>query len=329
MLKTNVLLTIDVEFSIGGHFQFPTNKPVPADRIIYCKINGKEYGINLIMDILDDYGMKGIFFVETESRFYFGESVVADIANHIQSRGHEVQLHTHPNFRTFIDGKVKLDDMRKYSLSEQTQIINDGRTFLQTHGINNISAHRSGGFHSNQDTIEAQVNSGLKFSSNYNIAYPNCSYIERYPCRNDIFQVDKIIEVPVTCYKEFKMHKEWNCFQLSAASFSEIKEALNFYHDNGTQVITFLTHSFEFVEKGNVQYANSRPLKYLIKRFSNICNYLEKNQDKFEVVTFADLEKNMDSEQFEFCQSTSAYCKSSFVDTSFRYLENIFQFARP
>ena len=58
LLKSHVLITIDTEFSIGGYFHDKKHKPVPADRIIYCKIAGKEYGINFIMDILEMFTRK-------------------------------------------------------------------------------------------------------------------------------------------------------------------------------------------------------------------------------------------------------------------------------
>ena len=51
MLK--VLITIDVETSIGGAFDSPNSlRPVGAERHIFGKIGSTEYGIPRIMDIL-------------------------------------------------------------------------------------------------------------------------------------------------------------------------------------------------------------------------------------------------------------------------------------
>ena len=94
--RTSVLITIDTEFSLGGYLANPDNKPVPADKCIYCRIGESVYGISFIMDILETNGLKGVFFLESESRFYFGEDVLVNIMAQIQQRGHEVQLHIHP-----------------------------------------------------------------------------------------------------------------------------------------------------------------------------------------------------------------------------------------
>jgi len=281
---TKIIITIDTEFSLGGYFHNKKNKPIPADKIIYCKIGDKEYGINRIMDILDQYDMQGEFFVETESRFYFGEKEVLKIIDSILSRGHKVQLHIHPTYRSFIKNEKIPDDMRKYTVDDQSFFIKEALNFLEKNKIN-ILAYRSGGFYSNRDTLYA-----LKQNGNYNLAFPNCDYIKDYPGNNDIFKADDIFELPITCYKEPPVRKEWNSFQLSAASLSEIENALNFYHLNKLQVATFITHSFEFVKAHNTQYAKTTPLKFLINRFDKMCRFIAENSDRFKVVTFEQLD---------------------------------------
>jgi len=321
--KSHVLITIDTEFSIGGYFHDKKNKPVPADRIIYCRIAGKEYGINLIMDILEKYDLKGVFFVETESRFYFGEETIIQIIRHIKSRGHEIQLHTHPNFRSFKNEERMPDDMREYSFEQQFHIIKNAIEFLGNHGISGISAHRSGGFYSNLNTLLAQRENGLTFSSNYNIAYPNCNYIAKYSGHNDIFSVEQMYEIPITCYKEAKIRKEWNSFQLSAASFQELKNALYYYHSVKTNVITAITHSFEFVKPYDFQYSRAKPLRLLIDRFDKLCRFLSDNKDKFVVITFNNLLATLSNVENRPSEKQDTYYHSPLVDTLSRYFINL------
>ena len=322
--KTKILITVDTEFSIGGHFKNKKLKPVPADRHIYCKINGKDYGINLIMDILEKYNHQGVFFVETESRFYFGEKEIINIIQHIINRGHEVQLHIHPNYRSFINEHRMPDDMRKYSLQEQTNIIKDALTFLSSHGIENILAFRSGGFYSDLNTIIAIQNNWIRYSSNYNLAYRNCNYTKTYQLKNDIFCIEEVFEIPITCYKECPIRKEWNSFQISAASYKELKEALYHYHRQRVQVITIITHSFEFVKPNDIQFLRMTPNHLLIKRFDNICNYLAKNSDKYEVITYRQLDNLIKTNRISMSNKISEFYKSSLTKTLNRYLENNF-----
>ncbi len=320
--KTKILITIDTEFSIGGYFKNKNNKPVSADRHIYCKINGKDYGINLIMDILEKYNHNGVFFVETESRFYFGEQEIISIIQDIQARGHEVQLHIHPNYRSFINGQRKPDDLRKYSLEEQTNIIREALAFLSSYGINEILAYRSGGFYSGLSTIKALQNNDIEYSSNYNLAYRNCNYVENYELKNDIFCIEEVFEIPITCYKEFHIRKEWNSFQISAASYGEIKEALYHYYKQKTEVITFITHSFEFVKPYDIQFSKITPKCFLIRRFDKICEFMAKNSDKYEVITFKDLDNLVKNSSIYFREKTIDFYKSTFLKTLNRYFEN-------
>ena len=323
--KTKVLITIDTEFSMGGYFRDHKYKPVPADRIIYCKIAGKEYGINLIMDILEEFDLKGNFFVETEARFYFGDDVIAEIINDIRSRGHEIHLHIHPTFRSFINNSKMLDDMRQYSLDQQTKMISDALRFLFETNITRVFAYRSGGFYGNMDTIRAAQLNGIPFSSNYNLAVPNCRYIEEFPLRNDIFHIRSGWEIPITCYKEIPVRKAWNPFQICAASFREIRRALEYYYRLGLGVITFITHSFEFVKAHDIQYRSVSPRALLIRRFQCICSYLNQNADKYEVITFGDLYQMVSEKEIEVGEKTgNCFYRSSLFNTVERYVENRF-----
>ena len=116
--KTKIIITVDVESSIGGYFNNRNNCHVPAERHIHCKINGKDQGIGLIMDILDKNELKGVFFVETEARHYFGDDEMKEVVEFILKRGHDVQLHIHPGFRSFRNGnfiKKESDSLCDYS----------------------------------------------------------------------------------------------------------------------------------------------------------------------------------------------------------------------
>ena len=320
--KTRVLITIDTEVSIGGYFRNRDLKPVPADRHIYCKIKGRDYGINLIMDILDRYQLKGVFFVETEARHYFGNEEISGIIRNIKERGHEIQLHIHPNYRTFIHGRRLPDDMGRFSVEEQTSIIKEAYQFLCRYSDTRVLAYRAGNLFCNLDTIKALKNNGIRFSSNYNLAYPNCSYIQGEQPRNDIFCIEGVIEVPITCYKEARIRKEWNSFQVSAMSFDEFKEGMRFYNHIGTNVICLLAHSFEFVKSNNPQFNKLRPNNFMIRRFANMCRHLEEKNRSYEVITFGELDKN-GRPMIDMEESLGGFYKSPIRKTVTRYFENV------
>jgi hypothetical protein len=321
--KTRVLITVDTEFRLGGSLQQSGKSPVPADRIIYCRFGGKEYGINWIMDTLEQHGLKGVFFVETESRFCFGEKLLASIVENICRRGHEVQVHCHPVYRTFLDGKRKSDDMRSYSLQEQTDIIGEALRFLTTLGVRDLRAYRSGGFFSTLDTVRAAQTNGLRYLSNYNLSVPNCDYLTEFPGRNDLFPIGDGFEIPITCFQEIPIRKDWNCLQICAASSREFRKAMHHYHTLGTNTLCILTHSFEFVRPRDIQYNRATPLPFLMQRLDDLCAFLSKNPDSYEVVGFAQLDALLQRGNIQTHVHRNEFFRSTALDTVRRYAENV------
>jgi len=309
---------------MGGFFNGNNHMPVPAERRVYCKVRGKDYGINLIMDILDEYGLRGIFFVETEARHYFGETKILDIIGEIRKRNHEVQLHIHPTFRFFLKRERTSDDMRKYSFEKQTEMLEDALGFLRKGGVSEILAFRPGNFNANDDTLRAARNSGLKFTSTTNLAFKNRYNISSTdPVQNDIHPLHQVIETPVTCFRQFPIRKRWGSFQICAASYREMKQALIFYHEQKLQVATFLTHSFELVRGQGPQFVKIRPSKTLIERLRRIARFLADTTSRFDVVTYQDLDELIKQEAVRLTPKLTKYYKSSLIATLQRYLLNL------
>jgi len=101
MAGVNVFITVDTEHSIGGAFMRKDARPVGNDRRVWGRIGTKVYGIPLIMDIADSFGLKLTFFVEVLNKYFFGENESREVCEYILKRGHDVQLHLHPNYLNF------------------------------------------------------------------------------------------------------------------------------------------------------------------------------------------------------------------------------------
>ncbi len=83
------VLTVDVE-------DFFLPRP-PCDTY-RAEIGGKAFGAPLIMDLLEEQGGRGTFFVDVYNRRTVTEEIVRRTCVEIAERGHEVALHTHPVF---------------------------------------------------------------------------------------------------------------------------------------------------------------------------------------------------------------------------------------
>lgn len=95
-----VSITIDTEFSIGGAFRNPDNKPV-AEPMALCEIDGKGHGVDFLLDTFDQYGIRASFFIECLNYYYFGDEPMRSIVRKIQDAGQDTQLHIHPCWLNF------------------------------------------------------------------------------------------------------------------------------------------------------------------------------------------------------------------------------------
>ena len=240
-----IFITIDVETSIGGAFAKPDKlRPVGADKRIYGQIGKREFGIPLIIDILNKHNLKATFFVEPFCSFYFGEKIIKEICHYILNRGHDVQLHLHPNYQIFKcpDWQERAkrkelfpDIIARYTLDEQINLIKQGKKILEKYGIKPI-AFRAGCFGANLNTLMALKENDFLIDSSYNLSFlgktcfihslhltshlsrftshpslltshisPLTSYVSRLTYLNDLTLINGIYELPITNYYDFKI----------------------------------------------------------------------------------------------------------------------------
>ena len=296
-MKVNVFITVDTEHSIGGAFRDPNLKPVGNDRRIFGRIGDKEYGIPLIMDIADRYGIPLTFFVEVLNKYYFGEEESRTVCKYIIDRGHDVQLHLHPNYLNFTlpdPRQMKFSDLiGTYSLSKQVELIEEGKSILVKNGVPEPIAFRAGCFGANQDTLRALKETGFIIDSSYNTAYLGSPCLLDDIRINDLTYLEGIYEFPITNFVESSKlrSKRFMPLDINGVSFQETKTVLNHARYNGPQNITIILHSFNFVKAYNVQYSRTKPRRHVIKRFDNLCAFLDENNDVFKTKTFGSLDK--------------------------------------
>ncbi len=87
------LFTCDTEVNLRN-MRLP-ERAAGIDHQIFCKHEGREYGINLMMDLLDQHGIKGTFFLDILMEHQFGRAGVERVIEAIATRGHDIQLHLH------------------------------------------------------------------------------------------------------------------------------------------------------------------------------------------------------------------------------------------
>ncbi|MBN2089694.1 polysaccharide deacetylase family protein [candidate division KSB1 bacterium] len=180
-MKHYVILTIDTEFS--------THKDNFG---VWCNMNGQPYGLTKILEICNEYGVKATFFVDV----YQKERGIRLACDQILNQGHEVQLHTHPNW--YFDRNRQ--NLSCYNYEEQLQIIALGKKRLvDWTGIVPV-VHRAGDFGANLDTLQALQANEIFNDFSYYWKWPDCELSRQINLKNQVSHYKGILEVPVTCH---------------------------------------------------------------------------------------------------------------------------------
>lgn len=291
-----VCITIDTEHSIGGAFEHPGLRPVGNERRVYGRVEGREYGIGLIMDIADRYGIPLTFFVEVLNKHYFGEGETREVCQYILGRGHDVQLHLHPNYLTFKTAepgrKYRPDNMSAYDLAEQCVLVGEGLELLTRYCGRPPVAFRAGNYGADGNTLKALKAHGMLIDSSYNAAFPQPSRRLCAAPLNDAAQLGGIWELPITNFVEALPLRERRLkpLDVNGVSFAEMRTVLEkALAGEGPAHMTFILHSFSFLRALDVQYRRCRVRHYVVERFEALCRYLAGLPGRIACLTLAGL----------------------------------------
>jgi hypothetical protein len=150
--KTEICITVDTEFNIGGTFANSSRYRPTSIEAVDCVVHGREEGLGFLLRVLAEYGARAVFFVEVLQTFYFGDDRMGAVVDRIAREGHDIQLHLHPCWLHFRDSSwrtlerlndscagrtpAELDDMLRYSCD-----------VFARWGLPRPLALRTGGFH--------------------------------------------------------------------------------------------------------------------------------------------------------------------------------------
>lgn len=191
-----VIITVDVE-SIEP-------LPLPAQRDILCEQQAP-CGLNYMTAMLEQRGMAGTFFLNVYEQKAWGATVLRDIAQRLQTAGHDVALHTHPQWAY----DPQRPYMYSYSLEDQSRIIADGVRALQEWTGLPVVAHRAGAYSANKDTITALERSGIVLDSSLFLHHPHSLLNGLGLPANTPAMIGKVVEMPVTVYERHERPAGW------------------------------------------------------------------------------------------------------------------------
>jgi len=291
----SVLITVDSEIwprdDRRSHWSAETLEP-HIRREIYGETSTGAFGLPYQMDVLESCGLKGIFFLESFFASVVGIDPLRKIVEMIQSRGHEVQLHLHPEWLEWLPAAPfagrKRENLKDFTEAEQDYLLNAATDNLKKAGVREILAFRAGNYGADFTTLRTLARHNIAFDSSYNIAYLDSDCGLRLP--EPLVQarmIDGVCEVPVSHFHDYPGHRRH--LQFCSSSFQETKLALNQAWQAGWKTFVIVSHSFEFLKR-NRSGVPDRPDPIVRSRFERLCQFLADNSDRFKTVGFAELD---------------------------------------
>jgi len=291
LAKTKVILTVDTEPSIAGAFEDAKYLPLLHEPIAGV-VGGQSEALGFILRVLREYELMATFFVETCHANFFRNSEMRVYVDQLCAASQDVQLHLHPSWLSFNDGKfhrsAKISDhCSDLAVDHLSEIIIKGCDLLASWTGESPTSMRTGNFSTNRGVFRAMKQAGLLYSSNICLAVQPPQEKE-LQLSGGVHLIDDVLEFPVTCFHDRGPvgRGQLRPMQVTALGASEMIDLLNKIDDMGGGVAVIVTHPFEFVKTKDFRYSSIRPNRLVQGRLKTLCGFLAGNADKYEVVSF-------------------------------------------
>lgn len=236
-VASKLLVTIDVESHIGN---------MPIDSQIWGRTVDGLFGIPKIIEILDEYGVQGLFFVDIAECYSYDEAAIHAVLEYIKEKGHAVGVHIHPHH---MPGEQR-HFLWQMSKEEQRDIIQRCTDkFIELTGATPAS-FRAGKYGANQDTLDILCELGYQYDFSQFFGQSWC----KIPNQVAVLLPQKyksLMEFPVTCFNSFPLGCFYNRFDKLEMTIptSELCLIVDAYQATSYQeVLVLFLHSFSLID---------------------------------------------------------------------------------
>lgn len=256
---TAVYITIDTEYAAslpgeGG----PGSRAENYARSIRCDTPSGPVGIEYQMEVMDRYGLKGVFFVDPMPALLWGVASIEDVVGPIVARGHDVQLHCHTEWlalagddpvRRRLAGNLSGQHIKNFPFEEQCRILDWARDTLVAAGAQRPVVFRAGNYGANDDTLRALAAIGVPYDTSHAPALAgrgDCAITLGQEVRRPVLH-HGVIELPISCIEDFGGKLRHG--QLTALNLAELRGLVEHAQANGIGSVTLVSHSFELMSR--------------------------------------------------------------------------------
>ncbi|MEO5347135.1 MAG: hypothetical protein H7834_12265 [Magnetococcus sp. YQC-9] len=286
-----ILLTVDVEFSIHGAFTFPDQARPLGEPFVVCRDGaGREQGLGLMLDTFAEHGLLANFFCETLQTTWFGAEPMGTIARRIHAAGHDVQLHLHPcwkffdhsNWREQLRCQRPNDNCHGRTPEEIVDWIQTGRTLFEQWGLPPPVALRAGGLRVDRELYRVMAQLEMPLASHIGLGVFLPAEPELHLACG-LHRFDGVLELPVFSYHARlpRPAHPWRSLTLTGTSWWEMRALLEQARLAHLSPVVILLHPHDLAGPAPTHPAH----RIHQSRLRNLCRLISTHPDRYRAVS--------------------------------------------
>jgi hypothetical protein len=244
------LWTCDTE--INMRYMRDPDPALGLEHQIFCRLGDRSYGIEFMMDMLEDFHFRGTFFLDVLLEHQFGRAAIDRTVAAILERGHDIQLHLHPSPHLLLSPDPTLARLAPGLTADDPALFREAfaiayELFVKRVGREPV-AYRSGSYHLCDAYFPVLSEFGIRIDSSL-YPFKNCRTSDWMTTRTQPFWVDGVLEIPVS-WEVCSGSAGWSAQQLAPAKGGRQQDAfsaLSSATSGSPLTLVYLAHSFSFL----------------------------------------------------------------------------------
>ena len=242
--------TVDTECSILRQRDPDPDRVV--DQLIFGDFgDGARNGIDLHMDLLEHFGHRGCFFLDILMEHRFGRAAIERIVEAVRDRGHELQLHVHPEHLLRSPDQSAFASGAAWAAREPdafARVLEHSMDlFVRATGDPPV-AYRAGGYRIVEEHFPILERAGIRIDSSVN-PHVNFDLPDWMRTRTQPYWVGGILEAPPTWIVVQDDPERWEPRAFAPnATLGDPVTPISPVQERSSLLATYVSHSFELLQ---------------------------------------------------------------------------------